>query len=169
MEAVHVSNTLRKTQRDRRRRILKWITLPLLIPLSPLIIAILILALVNWLALRIALLVAWGLRGRSVLFIYSNSPIWHDRIRARILPRLPSTAVVLNWSERARWPRFSLWLWAFYVYGGRREFNPLGIIVRPFGRARVFRFWRPFREFKHGKSEDLEALEEQFLSEIPAV
>jgi hypothetical protein len=158
-----------ETQGQRRGRLSGWAVLPLSILLAPLVVAILVLVLVSWLALRIALLVAWGVRGRNVLFVYSNSPIWHDRIQARILPRLPPTAVVLNWSERARWPRFSLWSWAFHVYGGSREFNPLGVIVRPFGRARVFRFWRPFRELEHGRSGKLEALEEQFLDEVHAV
>jgi hypothetical protein len=60
--------------------------------------------------------------------------------------------VVLNWSERQTWrgsraPEIAL----FRAFAGDREFNPLGIVVPATGKVRVIRFWRGFRDFKHGK------------------
>jgi hypothetical protein len=77
------------------------------------------------------------------------------------LPRWGNRAVVLNWSERRNWqrerrPEVAL----FRAFAGDREFNPVGIVVPQKGRAaRVVRFWRAFREYKHGKDRLLLAAE----------
>jgi hypothetical protein len=112
--------------------------------------------------LHLAIWTWWCLRGRDILFVYSESPIWREYIETEILPALGQRAVVLNWSERGRWP-VSLARVAFYHFGGHREFNPLAVSFRPFRRTRTFRFWEPFREFKHGRPEALHVLEEQFF------
>jgi hypothetical protein len=57
----------------------------------------------------------------------------------------------------------------FRVFAGDREFNPLAIVVPSEGRrARVVRFWRAFRDYKHGKDRLLRAAEaelEGYLTE----
>jgi hypothetical protein len=51
----------------------------------------------------------------------------------------------------------------FRLFGGSREFNPLAVVVRPLRWVRVFRFWRAFRDAKHGNRSALSLLETQFF------
>jgi hypothetical protein len=128
-----------------------WI-LALVIVLSPLIVPFLLVFFVVFILTSICLHVliwtCWCTRGRDILFVYSDSPVWHDYIEQHLLPPIRQRAIV-NWSQRKRWG-FSLARAAFRHFGGRREFNPLAVVFRPFWRTRKFRFWQPFREWKHG-------------------
>ena len=132
----------------------------LFVPVVPFILAgyflyRLFLLLVIWLR--------WYMRGRRVLFVYSNSPVWQDYVEQRILPRLPERSIVTNWSDRRKWNRFTLPAQAFYYWGGDKKFNPLGIVFRPFRMPLVFRFWEPFMQYKHGKPEALIKLEREMF------
>jgi hypothetical protein len=98
--------------------------------------------------------------------VYSNSPVWKSYIETEVLPRLPSTAAVLNWSERSHWSFWSLSVWLFRFYAGTREYNPLAIVVRPWRGPKLFRFWRAFRDSKHGRDESLRSLETAFFNAI---
>ena len=52
---------------------------------------------------------------------------------------------------------------------GDREFNPLGIVVPQKGRAaRVVRFWRAFRDYKHGKDGPLRVAEAELQACLDA-
>ena len=99
----------------------------------------------------------WGTRGKDVLLVYSNSPHWQRYIEEYWIAKWGPRAVVLNWSERKSWersrrPEAAL----FRAFAGQREFNPLVIVVPPIGRrAHVVRFWRAFRDSKHGKDQKL--------------
>ena len=115
------------------------------------------------LLLHLALWLVWVPSGRRVVFVYSNSPVWQQYIEENILPRLPRRSVVLNWSERRQWSRWTLGYWVFRFFGGRREFNPLAVVVRPLRWTRVFRFWKAFRDFKHGRRESLTRMENEFF------
>jgi hypothetical protein len=105
----------------------------------------------------------WGTQGRDLLLVYSNSPHWQRYIEAAWLPKWGHRAVVLNWSERRQWgrpapPEVAL----FRAFAGGTEFNPLAIVVPARGRhVHVVRFWRAFRDFKHGKNRLLQAAEEE--------
>jgi len=143
--------------------------LAILIPFLPAIIAI-ALAVAVFLAiftacLHVAIWTLWCLRGRDVLFVYSDSSIWRDYIEERILPRLGRRAVVMNWSQRKKW-RFSIARLAFHHFGGNREFNPIAVVFRPFRRTRTFRFWLPFKELKKGRPQALHDMEREFLEMI---
>ena len=46
----------------------------------------------------------WGASGKRLLLVYSNSPHWQAYIEERWLSQIARVAVVLNWSERSRWP-----------------------------------------------------------------
>lgn len=106
----------------------------------------------------------WGRRGgRYVVFVYSDNPDWMAFAEADLLPRLPENAGVLNWSERARWPLWSVAVWAFTLLGGRRAFTPLGIVFRRWRLPRVFRFWRIDRDSTHGTVEPQALAGRQFL------
>jgi hypothetical protein len=56
-------------------------------------------------------LLVWALwlpRGKDVLLVYWDSPIWHEYVTTQILPLVQDRAVVLNWSERKKWSHRSL-------------------------------------------------------------
>jgi hypothetical protein len=98
----------------------------------------------------------FGHQGKDVLLVTSNSPNWQSYIDSEWLPRLNERAVVLNWSEREQWDREPpAAIAAFRTYAGPRDFNPLAIHFDTVGRVRVIRFWRAFRDYKHGKPQAL--------------
>jgi hypothetical protein len=97
---------------------------------------------------------AHGRFGRRLILVYSRSPHWQRYIEEQWLPKYGAQAVVLNWSDRSAWrslrpkpPEVAL----FERHAGRGEYNPLVIGVAPRGKVRVIRFWRAFRDYKHGK------------------
>ena len=147
----------------------KWWHVVAIIPLLPLLIALAVIAIVAFAVSSVCMHVAvwtwWCLRGRDILFVYSDSPIWRDYVEKHILPHLGERAVVLNWSQRKRW-RLSVARLAFHHFGGYRQFNPLAVVFHPFRRTRTFRFWEPFRDFKHGRPGTLHKIEREFFSFI---
>ena len=156
---MSVSNPNRKTP--------KWMV-GLCLVFPPLILIVVSLALLLFVISTVSLhILIWSwwclLRGRDTLLVYSDSPVWHDYVEQHIIPQLGKRAVILNWSERRSW-RFSIAKMAFYYFGGYRQFNPLGVVFRPFQRSRVFRFWLPFGDFKHGEPEALHKMENDFFS-----
>jgi hypothetical protein len=149
------------------KHIVDWLKFGLFFVLLPFLILVVpflfVLYLVNSVGLRIVIWWRWCRRGKDVLFVYSDSPNWHEYINQSILPYLGDRAIVLNWSERKKWPR-SLAEAAFSHFGGDRDFNPLAVVFRPFGRTRTFRFRKPFRGLKHGHPEALQAMENEFFA-----
>jgi hypothetical protein len=152
--------TRQKEPRLRRLRntALLLVVLPLILPLALITIAL-------YLPYRIALyLLVWALwlpRGKDILLVYSDSPIWREYVLSEILPLVQERAVVLNWSERSKWSRWSFRVHLFRAFCGYREFNPLVVLFRPFRRARSFRFWLPFKDWKRGYREPVERLRQE--------
>ena len=148
-------------------RSVPWWVLALVILASPLILAVVVLLLAARLVagalIHVAVWLWWWPQGRDVLFVYSDSPVWSDYINLNILPNIRQRAVLLNWSERARWQTGLAWA-VFRYYGGRKEFCPLAVVFRPFGQ--VFRFWQPFRDWKHGRGSLLEQTQAEFFRAI---
>ncbi len=147
----------------------RWWVYLVVVLLLPLILAWIVLfsvCLISYTALlHLAIWLWWCPRGKDVLLIYSDSPVWHDYIEEQILPSLQNRAVVLNWSRRREWP-VSLRRSAACHFGGQREFNPLAVVFRPFRRTRTFRFWKALRDLKHGHPEALDDVEEEFFQLI---
>jgi hypothetical protein len=109
----------------------------------------------------------WGSSGKRVLLVYSNSPHWQTYIEEHWLPRIGSVAVVLNWSERTRWPeQHPFEREIFRMWAGDREFNPLAIVIPEHGPVHVIRFWRAFRDHKHGKDRALRAAEAELAEAV---
>lgn len=158
---------------------MKWWHVPLILIGIIFIIPILFIALIcwvwrliwgTWLGLRVKS--QWYPQGKRMLFVYSNSPNWKEYIETNILPKIASQATVLNWSERSQWKDKSLEIQVFqhwasvkkYFWRGKTkwdgaEFNPIAITFIPWWKRRVFRFWQPFKDFKHGKEQSLKKLE----------
>jgi hypothetical protein len=140
-------------------------TAPVWIPgLAALIVVVLIGQAVKMAALYTVAWTFWiGRSPRRVLFVYSDSPNWKSHVESRILPRLPADAVILNWSRRAQWPRYSVAVLLFRGFAGDREFNPIGLVFERWRRVEDYRFWQPFRDAKHGREGALEFVEKEFL------
>lgn len=134
-----------------------------LIAVSPIIVLALGLYLVAGILLHIAAWCVWCARGRDVLLVYSNSPIWQSYFEEELIPRLGQRAVILNWSQRRAW-RCSLSVAAFGFFGGSRDYNPMAVVFRPFRVARMFRYYKPFRDFKHGKPEGVAEMTDQLFA-----
>jgi hypothetical protein len=132
----------------------------------PLAVVTLGLALLYRGALYLLVWLLWLPKGKDILFVYSDSPIWRDYMTTEILPLVERRAVVLNWSERSKWPLWSLGVSVFHRFGGGRDFNPLVVLFRPFRRARTFRFWPAFKDWKHGYREPVERLQQELLSAL---
>lgn len=143
--------------------LLVLLVLPIVLPLA-------LITLTFWLAHRITLYgLIWSLwlpKGKDILFVSSDSPIWQDYMATQVLPRIKERAVLLNWSERKKWPALSFRAHIFHSFGGGREFNPLVIWFRPFRQARIYRFWGAFRDWKRGYKEPVERLCKNMLSDV---
>ena len=155
----------RKSLGERLERfIVVLICVLILIALSPLLLIIIPIRLLYVLALYFCVHFVWLSRGKDVLFVYSNSPVWQSYIEQKVLPRLRDRSVILNWSERSRWEKWyrSLAVACFQLFRGR-EFNPMAVVFRPFRRGRAFCFFRAFRDYKHGNAKTLEKAEGEFF------
>jgi hypothetical protein len=101
------------------------------------------------------------------LFVYSDSPNWKSYIESNILPRIESHAVTLNWSERKRWDEANPFeAKVFRRWAGDREYNPVAIVFPPAGKVKVIRFWRAFRDYKHGKEQPLKQAQEELFKAV---
>ncbi|MEO8679198.1 MAG: hypothetical protein ABI665_09140 [Vicinamibacterales bacterium] len=151
-----------------------FIVIAVLIVLWPIVLATLgimaALVLSAWVAHRwrqwravAAFRTSWGVGGRDLLLVYSNSPHWKDYIEQNWLPRFADRVVLLNWSERGAWKvEHPIEAALFHAFAGEREFNPLAVVIPKRGsRARVVHFWLAFRDFKHGKEQKLRMAERE--------
>ncbi len=136
------------------------VMLPIVLPL---VLVAVTLGLAHRAVLYALVWLLWLPRGTDTLLVYSDSPIWQEYMTSQVLPLVQERAVVLNWSERKRWPRLSLAVHVFHSFGGRREFNPMVIVFRPFARAKRFRFWQPFQDWKRGYKEPVERLRQELF------
>ena len=135
----------------------------LAIAISPILILALFLYLLWGAFLYLAIWLTWT--NWRVLFVYSESPIWKEYIEREILPYLQDRAVILNWSERRNWKN-SLAVLAFRYFGGYRNFNPIGMVFRPFHFVKIYRFFEAFKEFKHGNTKKVERIKEKFFENL---
>jgi hypothetical protein len=144
------------------------LTAPVWIPgLVLLIVLVAVGRVIKVTALYVLVWTFWlGVSPRRVVFVYSDSPNWKAYVQSRILPRLPENTVILNWSERRQWPRFSLPVILFRCFAGEREFNPIGLVFERWRLVKDYRFWQPFRDAKHGQRGALEFVEAQFLRHV---
>src|SRR5262249_54125108 len=80
------------------------VLLPIIIPFAA---AVLVLYLLHKMALYGLIWLLWVPRGKDVLLVYSDSPIWHDYMTTQVIPLVQNRAVILNWSERHKWSKWS--------------------------------------------------------------
>ena len=102
-------------------------------------------------------------RGVRFLVVYSESPNWEERIRNNWLPRFGHAAVVLNWTERARWPStLEVRLFKHFIKASY-NFNPAVLVLRGFERPLVFRFYYAFKQARAGRPDYLSKLENELF------
>lgn len=131
------------------------IFLPIILPLVVIGIALHIL---NKVLVYLLIWVLWLPRGKDVLYVSSDSPIWKEYMETEIFPLVSKRAMVLSWSSRSTWPKRSLVVRVFRTFGHGRNYNPMVVLFRPFRRAMIFRFLPAFRERKHGNAARVEQL-----------
>lgn len=135
--------------------------------LAPVLVPVIVLALaLHFLyvgALYLVVWLCWLPKGKDILYVSSDSPIWRDYMQTEILPLVSSRAIILNWSDRSKWSILFLPACIFRTFGGDRNYNPIVIMFRPLRRAKVFRFWSAFRNWKHGHPKDLEQLRDDLM------
>lgn len=149
--------------KSRVKRLGEAVPIVLLLPLVvPLALIGFILFLANRLVLNGLVRLWWLPRRKDILLIYSDSPIWLDYMTGEILP-LVDRAIVLNWSQRRKWSRWSLAVRLFRSYAGGRDFNPMVILFRPLQRAKLFRFLPALEERKHGNHAPVEQLRQNLI------
>src|SRR5215510_7689530 len=134
-----------------------WLMWPLLVVLLPLVVVVVTVWFLAAISLLLVVWTTWCPHGRYALVVYSNSPIWQQYFEQRVLPEIGDRAVTLNWSDRKSW-RFSLSRALFRMFAGSEEFNPIVIVFQPWRWPRRFRFFRAFRDFKHGRPEIVEQI-----------
>jgi hypothetical protein len=152
-----------------------WVALP---PLILLILAIVVPCLVlygvfnffrgHWLRIRFQR--KWGRKGKSILFVYSESPNWQSYIEREILPVLSPHAITLNYSKRAEWKTnkpLEAKIWE--QWRGDREFNPVAILIPDRGKVRTIEFFQAFRDFKHGRDLLLRQKEAELLDWVAQI
>ena len=142
----------------------------LVVVLLPFVLPLAILAIASHLLYRTLLYVlVWALwlpKGKDILLVYSDSPIWHEYMTTQILPFVQERAVVLNWSERKKWPRWSLAPALFHHFGGARDFNPLVVLFKPLHRANIYRFWSAFKDWNRGYKGQIEHLTQELVAHL---
>jgi hypothetical protein len=139
-----------------------WWVWPLLVVLLPLVAVAFVLWLAAAIVLQLIVWTTWCSRGRYALVVYSNSPIWQEYFEEHVLPAVGDRGLVLNWSERKHWS-YSLPVALFRFFGGTREFNPMAIVFQPLTWPRRFRFYSPFKAFKHGRPQEVEEMRRELL------
>jgi len=166
----------------------KFLMLIVFVPLIPVLLLLIPLILtyefLRGLWLRFMVKQKWYPRKKYLLFVYSNSPNWKEYIETNILPVIADYAIVINWSERSHWDwkKKPLELKVFkhwthvnrFSYKGKKkwtgnEFNPVAITFIPWWKSKVFRFWQPFRDLKHGKENPLKEMENNLYTVLAAL
>ena len=112
----------------------------------------------------------WRVKGQRGLLVYSYSPNWQPYIEQNWLPRFGTKLRVLNWSERTSWNKRDSAVIIFHWFVGvSYNFNPAVVLLRPFRRPLVFRFYPAFKNAKHGNVDGLKQLESRLFAELRAI
>jgi hypothetical protein len=106
---------------------------------------------------------------KFIIFVYSNSPKWKSYIEENILPQIQDHTIVLNWSERDQWKKADWTVQSFHHWGGQENFNPLAIVFCNLFDVRIIRFYKAFRDLKHGKVISLQKAEAQLFDLLKVV
>jgi hypothetical protein len=117
--------------------------------------------------LKVRFWARYGRKGKTILFVYSDSSNWKDYIETNILPRIEAHSIVLNWSKRREWgSRMQFETKLFNQWDGQGEFVPVAILILPMGKVRIFRLWQLSENSKHGKAKVSKEAEQALLETV---
>jgi len=154
-----MKNFLKKTQ-DKLKDLLEAVTFLMILPF---IFLYMILKFLYSLWLRLSFYCKWIKKGKNIIFVYSDSPHWKTYVEDNILPKLESQYITLKWSKRSHYRNNSLESRIFYHWGGYNDYNPMAIIFISFFNIKTVRFYKAFKDYKHGKDKLLnEKIQELF-------
>jgi hypothetical protein len=149
------------------RKVARVAFIALLLPIIlPLAVVGLVLSFLNKVVVYLLVWVWWLPRGKDVLYVSSDSPIWKEYMETEVLPLVAQRAIVLSWSARSKWLRWSFAVRVFRTFGRGRDFNPMVVLFRPFHRARIFRFLPAFQGQKHGNTASIEQLHRDLMQAL---
>ena len=149
------------------RKLAKFAFIVLLLPIIlPLAIVAVVLHFLNKAVVYLLVWVWWLPRGKDVLYVSSDSPIWKEYMETEVFPLIAERAMVLSWSARSTWPKWSFAVRVFRTFGRGRNFNPMVVLFRPFRRARIFRFLPAFQERKHDNMSSVEKLRRELMQAL---
>jgi hypothetical protein len=106
---------------------------------------------------------------KRIIFVTSESPIWHDYLNNKWIPLIKEHAYILNWSQRKEWDESQWEVKAFHHWGRDREMNPIFIIYGNLLNIQVFRMYEPFIDYKHGKEKKLLDMEKEIEKSINSI
>lgn len=144
-----------------------WLILTiLLIPFylivgGPIAVTIIVVAALIWFVVFYVYLLVrinWIPKGKYIFIVTSESPAWKEFMQTRVIDVYGENAVVINWSERKRWRGRSIESQVFHTILGYQEHTPSVVVFSPWYWPKVFRFFVPFKSYKRGKVEEVEAL-----------
>ena len=158
-----MSRDRESTGRKVLRVTLTILILPVVLPLA---VSGLLLSALNTTVVYLLVWTWWLPKGKDVLYVSSDSPIWKDYMENEILPLVAKRAVVLSWSDRSMWPNWSFAVRVFRTFGHGRNFNPMVVLFRPLRRAKTFRFLPAFQEWKHGNRTSVEELRRDLMQAL---
>jgi hypothetical protein len=141
------------TTKDRIINVL--ILIAIIIFLIPILIYLLILEIIFRIIFRIRIII----NGKRIIFVTSNSPIWHDYLKNKWVKRITKYAYILNWSERTQWNNSQWEVRMFHHWGGDRDMVPIIIVYINFFHIQKYRLYNPFIEYKNGKDKTLFTIE----------
>jgi hypothetical protein len=108
-----------------------------------------------------------GRKGRTLLFVYSDSPNWKDYVETHIVPRIETRSIILNWSKRREWgPQMHFEAKLFDQLAGPGAFVPVAILFSLMDKPRTFRLWQPSENAKQGKVNLSREVEEALLQSL---
>jgi len=149
------------------RKVARLALIALLLPIIlPLAIVGLVLHFLNKVVVYLLVWVWWLPKGKDVLYVSSDSPIWKEYMETEVFPLVAERAIVLSWSARSKWPKWSFAVRVFRTFGSGRDFNPMVVLFRPLRRARIFRFLPAFQERKHGNDASIEQLRRDLMQAL---
>src|SRR5258706_12418884 len=99
------------------RKMARFAFIALLLPIVlPLLIVGLVLHFINNIVVYLLVWVWWLPKGKDVLYVSSESPIWKEYMETEVFPLVAERAIVLSWSARSKWPK-----WSFAVRSEERR------------------------------------------------
>ena len=137
--------------------------LPIILPLA---IVGLVLHFLNKVVVYLLVWVWWLPKGKDALYVSSDSPIWKEYMETEVFTLVTERAIVLSWTARSKWPKWSFAVRVFRTFGRGRDFNPMVILFRPLHRASIFRFLPAFQERKHGDNASIEELRRDLMQAL---